>query len=888
MSAALPDAALPDTAAPPRTAPASRLPALGATAMRLLILAGLFASYPVALVIPMGAGFNLVFHIALPLFAILSLAAAVWLAITPWRQTGDAGRRGRARGVAAVLWGYVALHGLAAAWGRTPDAWRLAETAGPVILALFVAIAPRRLLPRRLDVALLVLWCVQVLHCLAQALADYEPVALAGNRNWAATLLAVLAPWACFALRRIGAPHRGLAAPLRRVVLQGAVVVISLVIVYACHCRATWLALGLYGLVFFLLKPCSWTGRVLLGGALAGLLLGVVVSWPEKVGEAIAKDIRLPLYANTLRLIADKPILGVGPGNFCRDFVLYRSRAQKARAVSAAVTEHPHCEFLNVAAAVGIPGAILWAAVLMVPLVLPTGRSTRRRLAHACLWVLVVHGLLDKALVQPPTQLLAVLFAGMLWRPWLRLRAAPEVRPPALRALCLPAAALAIVLGVHVAWRELTTGILFRRAYLAEARGQVLEGRGQSDAARQAYGEAYDAYVRATRVAPTNVRAHAYAGISANNKLRDPLRALPHLQAAMALEPNFAHLNGEAGLALGSLNRHNDAFTFFLREARLFPFDIEAMQRLLLCAAATGRLDMLAPVHRQLLDNAAHKATQALGEDRLRELAMAFRLAVSRGRSTEAILAARELLEPLAAQAVEPALFGYLDAPLAEALRREGAGEADAAFWHDLEAARQAWADGAPESPAALMAALDRLAAPGRLDPAALRPWFTVARLAGWSPACLRGPDPEAPWRWVELRRGDDAWLLDLEQRRLVEGADLVRLVTDSALQQSCAVDPAALQGQAVLIPAEPMQFLFRTQALAAMLRQTSRASAVPLPYSPMVEAARRQVRVATALPAAGLPLEALPVVYDQAALEAFARQRRAAAAPAPAATPAP
>ena len=879
--------ATPAAAAPPRADPLARLHALGAPAMRLLLLAGLFASYPVALVIPMGAGFNLVFHIALPLFAILSLAAAAWMAITPWRQVGD-GRRGRARGVAAVLWGYVALHGLAAAWGRTPDAWRLAETAGPVILALFVAIAPRRLLPRRLDVALLVLWCVQVLHCLAQVLADYEPVALAGNRNWAATLLAVLAPWACFALRRLGAPRRGLAAPLRRVVLQGAVVVISLVIVYACHCRATWLALGLYGLIFFLLKPCTWTGRVLLGGALAGLLIGVGISWPEKISEAIARDIRLPLYANTLRLIADKPVLGVGPGNFCRDFVLYRSRAQKARAVSAAVTEHPHCELLHVAAAVGIPGAVLWAAVLMVPLVLPTGRSTRRRLAHACLWVLVVHGLLDKALVQPPTQLLAVLFAGMLWRPWLRLRAAPEGRPPVLQALRLPAAALVIVLGGHVAWREVTTGVLFRRAYLAEARGQVLEGRGRPDAARQAYTEAYDAYARATRVAPTNVRAHAYAGISANNKLRDPLRALPHLQAAMALEPNFAHLNGEAGLALGSLNRHDDAFAFFLREARLFPFDIEPMQRLLLCAAATGRLDMLAPVHRQLLDNAVYKATQVLGEDRLRELAMAFRLAVSRNRPTEAILAARELLEPLAAQAVEPALFGYLDATLAEALRREGAGDADAASWHDLEAARQAWAEaGTPSGPAALMAALDRLAAPGQADLAALRRWFTLTRLAGWSPACLRGPDPEAPSRWVELRRDDDAWLLDLEQRRLVEGADLARLVTDAALQKACGVDPAALQGQAVLIPAEPMQFLFRTQALGAMLRQTSRASAVPLPYSPMVEAARRQVRLATALPAAGLPLEALPVVYDQAALQAFARQRRAAAAPMPAA-PAP
>lgn len=834
--------------------------------VRWLLVAALFASYPVALFVPMGTRFSLVFHLAAPWFAILTLVATAYLAITPLPR---AGRRAvpRRLGVVLVLWLYVALHVAAASAGRTADLFRIADTAGLVVLTALFAVGPRRLLPRRLDLLLLWLWCAQVVHCGFQALAGYEPVALAGNRNWAATLVAVLAPWACFALRRLGGPRRGMNAPLARILLQSAVVVVSLAIVYACHCRATWLGIALYALVLFMLKPCSWLGRVLLLTSLALVALGVIISAPEKVANAIESDIRIPLYASTLRMISEHPYLGVGPGNFGREFVAYRSTAQKARAVAAPVTEHPHCELLDVGVAAGVVGALLWLLVFVVPIVLPTGNSPYRRLAHASLWILVVHGLLDKTLVQPPTSLLAIVFAALLWRPWIHLRTDPRRRSAWLNALRLPLAIAVALLSLYVAGRDLWQGALFRRAYLAESAGQYYEGRGDAARARSAYTAAYDAYALSTRVGPRNVRSHAYAGICANNKLRDPERALRHIQDAMAIEPDFAHLNGEAGLALGTLGRHEQAFAFFARESQIFPFDIEPQQRLLLCAAVTNRLDLLAPLHAQLMATSSRKASQALGADTAQSLAMSLRGALTDERAEAALTAANAITASLESGAVEPPLYGCLERRLVDAIRLAPFGALDAEYWHQLEIARRQWVKVRPRQPTDLLALLRMGAEP---PPERLRVMLDVARLAGYTPACLRLPQSPQGTRFVELSRDTERWLLDLDRGAVHERCSIASLYTSAALRDACGVRHEDLAKGAAVVPAHPLQFLYRTQALGAVIQQTCTVSGIPLPFSPMVEATRLQVGLAGDLQAAGLPLDTLTVAYDEARISAF------------------
>jgi O-antigen ligase/tetratricopeptide (TPR) repeat protein len=875
------DVAVPAALAPPST-PVHRLLT---PSLRWLVVAGLFASYPIALLIPMGMGVSLAFHIAAPLFTVLTLSAVAYLAITPLRGHGERAAL-RRLGVLAVLWLYVALHLAAAVAGRSADLFRIAETAGLVVLTALFAFGPTHLLPRRLDLVLLWLWCAQVVHCGFQALAGYEPVALAGNRNWAATLVAVLAPWACFALRRLGGPRRGMSAPLGRIVLQGMVIAVSLVIVYACHCRATWLALGLYGVLVFMLKPASWPGRVLLLTALTLVALGAVISYPEAIGRAIERDIRLPLYANTGRMIADHPWLGVGPGNFARDFVPYRSLAQKARAVAAPVSDHPHCEVLNVGATIGVPGALLWVLVLVVPLLLSPGSSPYRRLAHASLWLLVIHGLLDKPLVQPPTNLLAAIFAGVLWRPRLRLRVEPRRRPAFLALLRLPVAAVVVVLSLYVSVRDLWQGALFRRAYLAEAEGQYYEDQHEPDQARAAYLRAYDDYVLSTRVGPRNVRSYAYAGVCANNKLHDPELALPHIRHAMAIEPDFAHLNGEAGLALGTLGRHDEAFAFFAREAQIFPFDIEPLQRLLLCAAATNRLDLLTPLHERLMAASARKASLALGESTARGLALSLAVALENQRPAEALAAANALAQPLESHAVEPALYGTLDKRLIDSLRRAPFGALDVTYWNDLVAARRGWLATPSHEPASLLSLLRR---GGTTSPEALAAGLDVARVAGYSPAFLCLSQAAERVRFVQLSRDAKCWLLDLDRGQVLDGTGFSSLYTQATLRETCGLREEDLKDGVAVIPANPLQFFYRTQALGAMVRQISAAAGAPLAVSPMVEAANLQLLLARDFEAASLPPGTLRVAYDQARLQALAAAvRTEMESPAHPAAPAP
>jgi len=70
-------------------------------------------------------------------------------------------------------------------------------------------------------------------------------------------------------------------------------------------------------------------------------------------------DPRMEYYANTFELIARHPILGTGTGSFYLEY---------ARHVAGRDDEHtsdPHSEYLNLAAQVGIPGALLFLALLV-------------------------------------------------------------------------------------------------------------------------------------------------------------------------------------------------------------------------------------------------------------------------------------------------------------------------------------------------------------------------------------------------------------------------------------------------------------------------------------------------------------------------------------------
>ena len=195
-----------------------------------LLLAALLAAYPLALVRPVHTGTSLVFFLILPVFFWFTLMCLAWLLTTPvgrWRPLMPGGAASAAAGDATRS-SYLlpcAVLGLTA-WvagnayvhpGVTPFDSVLAL--GAFAVPVWVAVAPRACLPRRLPLLLAVVWAASAAHGLWQEHVGFQVVGLTGNRNWMASLMLALTPWVWLAL----APRRHLSTgplggtPLKRV-----------------------------------------------------------------------------------------------------------------------------------------------------------------------------------------------------------------------------------------------------------------------------------------------------------------------------------------------------------------------------------------------------------------------------------------------------------------------------------------------------------------------------------------------------------------------------------------------------------------------------------------------------------------------------------------------
>ncbi len=606
----------------------------------------LVAAYPLALV-PALAGIPLSFHISLPVFLWASLACLLGMLSTPVVPFGlykdeSLGARPPDPRVGHAL--YAGALGLtlwittSALFGRTPSPRWTLETIGMFCVPLFFALAPRRWLPRHLPAVLACLWAVQILAGTGQRFVGFSSVGTAGNRNWFATLVVALVPWTWRLIMGTRTSR------VLKIFLSAAVAFLALFFAYGAHCRATWLFVLLYGPVLCLGVKRLGIVRLL---PLAALVIAGVLFLGlrrETVSRYIREDIRLPLYAQSLRLIAARPVIGSGPGTFRREFVLFRSPEHKSRLVAAAVTEHPHNEALHLSATVGIPATLLWLVILL-PVVLRPPRQTLFWYAvHFTAWMIVGHGMLDKTLVQPPTNILGLACAGLLWRPRLPFRLSSGARPEGIARMIPPVFGAACAYALFAGVQTVATGFHFRAANLAESAGN--------------YEEAYRHYAASTHLDPRNVKTHAYAGICANNKLRDPVRALLHLKEAQLLEPDFAHLNGEIGLSLGAQGKHKQAFPFFQRDAMLYPFDLLTNERFYKCAIATDQLSMIIPLYERLGSLRARTAQKRLGSGQVRQFCQRFADSVEAGDAGFAVAVANALVRPLEETAVDPGYPG--------------------------------------------------------------------------------------------------------------------------------------------------------------------------------------------------------------------------------------
>lgn len=810
--------------------------------LQWLPVAALFLSYPLAIVCPVTTWCSRVFYFSLPFFFWLSIASVTFFLLNPLRpyrgrEVGDGSRAIPAAryGVFVLFWLAVGLVGLSAWHSGVRSSADVVTMLGCIAVPIYFATCPRAVLPPKLPQLLGLLWAVNVLHGLWQCYIGFEVVGLAGNRNWMATLVLVLAPWAWQYTNSLGW-HR-----LHKLAAACAIAALSLFVAWQGHSRGCWLALGAYLFFFVVLPRFAWLLRLFLVTGIAGVLFVGTQMYPERVARAIGEDIRLPLWTQTVKLIRDHAGLGAGPGRFRAEFVAYKSVAQKERLVAASVTEHPHNELLNVAAEGGIPLATLWL-LLALPLFLKVPHNNFWRIVHFGAWMIWTHALFDKVLVQPPTSILGYMFIGWLWRLRLPVRLRPELRSPLIGKVARP-------LGWAIAALAVIHGGMLTGASWYMRRGMVMEDLNQAR-------PALAAYASAARWNSSDVYPYALAGIVANNRLNDPEQAMRFLQEAWRLEPDFAHLNGEFGVALAAKREHEKALQFFQRDAELFPFDPVALRRVLFCSLNCGR-DAEVPAMAERLCRLEHRqVVLRLGAEQTMSLAGRWLRALQSRLPDEAVLAAGELLRPLDVGLGDPAFFTVVQPALkgSDIYYRDNNHE-DVLYWQAmLQVQRRTGRWTLPGG------AVDARGAPAKgggprifLDYQGLLPGTLVEQAlamyqAGYDAGVLIDRNQE-PLGIIEARQNGKVWLISPSRNRVVLGLSAAVLCHDAEVAGQFGLRLEALSGARLAIPVSPLDFCGRTQALRHILQSEYRELSPRFGEIPSVRLARYRERAGPGAP---------------------------------------
>lgn len=317
------------------------------------------------------------------------------------------------------------------------------------------------------------------------------PGGVLGHRNRAAHLLVLSLPvsWLCLTRER---NRRVLGVLLACVTMTGAAVTLS-------HCRAAWLAILVLGLgmgvawVFGRRRSGKAWQRTagfavaLLMGASVGFAMPNTLEWSasymatlRRIGEHDAGSGRgrLVQYSNTLRMIADAPLLGVGPGNWTVQYPRYATPGDPSYEVDdlVPVAALPRSDWVGLLAERGIPALLALSAVAWLLLVECWKRARQKERPElradafalmAVLAGLLVMGGLDAVLLTSTASFFIAVIVGALAHPQ---RDRAVIVPGASR----PALAIAGVLlltGIPLAYgtlRGLARQLLYTQPLTAE------------------------------------------------------------------------------------------------------------------------------------------------------------------------------------------------------------------------------------------------------------------------------------------------------------------------------------------------------------------------------------------------------------------------------------
>ena len=182
---------------------------------------------------------------------------------------------------------------------------------------------------------------------------------------------------------------------------------------------------------YFLCRVLRARGLALAGGALAALAIVVFVSpdsmlhkritladdefrqWRAGVPPEPTSSIgqRLEYLRNTLQIIGENPVLGVGTGGFAKAY------ADRVNGTGAVATQNPHNEFLMMIVQFGLAGFVLLMALFITQwrLAARLPRHYDQPAARALVLTIGVASLLSSTLVDHAEGLFFVYMSGLLF-----------------------------------------------------------------------------------------------------------------------------------------------------------------------------------------------------------------------------------------------------------------------------------------------------------------------------------------------------------------------------------------------------------------------------------------------------------------------------------------
>ena len=245
------------------------------------------------------------------------------------------------------------------------------------------------------------LWLISMFYCLIWP--GNGKIGFSGNQNWlAATLLSS-------SIFTVAWLKQFLNSKTFKVFLL-LFIPLNFYILSLCEARVLYPAF-IIALLYGCWPRLSKKVNFLLWGLISVAGISAFFMKQDFIQRSVNQDIRGPLYSDTLNMVGSSPFLGHGPGNFQRDFPEYASDDLKQRIVYSPIVEHPHNEFLRMAAENGLLFSCLWLFLMFTAL--KTKEGNKVEFYQFSTLLLLVMGMADKPLEVSSSAIIFLISVGL-------------------------------------------------------------------------------------------------------------------------------------------------------------------------------------------------------------------------------------------------------------------------------------------------------------------------------------------------------------------------------------------------------------------------------------------------------------------------------------------